>query len=90
MRSKTTAVRIPFPLHEALESVCERRGFDHMHSCIIGACYLLVQVDRMLGRISNIANAKPKDQDLMLRVLIDFPVDQEGMVRELKRLDRSQ
>lgn len=89
MRSKSETVRLPFPLLNALKEVCQRHGFKHMHACIIGACYMLVQVDKMLGRISHISNAKTKDQDLMLKILLAFPQDEKGMIRELRKLDKT-
>ena len=87
MRSKPVNVRIPWPLYEALKETCKSRGFDHLHACILGACIMMVQNERRKSWVPSIANSSPRDQDFMLRVMLNFPTDKPTMLKVLKQID---
>jgi hypothetical protein len=88
MRSRRISLRIPWPLAEALDETCKQDGYENLHACIIGACTFVVQVNRIHSRIIHVANAKPKTQDFVLEKWLSFPTDLDGMVNELKKLDK--
>lgn len=89
MRSHPRSLRVPHTLDKAvINEVCNKLGFENEHACWIGLGIFAVQVARMLPRIVQVANATPKTQDFVLDKWFSFPTDLDGMVRELKKLDK--
>jgi hypothetical protein len=89
MRSRARSLRVPHVLDEAiLKEICNKLGFKNEHACWIGLAILAVQVARMLPRIVHVANANPKTQDFVLDKWFGFPTDLDGIVEQLKRLDK--
>lgn len=76
-----------------MERICKQGAFENVHACWLGAGIVLVQDFRRLfskdrGYVQIIANAKPAAQSFMLEKLFSFPIDEPGMMRELKKLDQ--
>lgn len=89
MRSRARSLKVPHTLDKAiLKDVCDTLGFENEHACWIGLGILAVQVARLLPRVVQVANAKPKTQDFVLDKWFSFPTDLDGIVRELKKLDK--
>lgn len=89
MRSRRISLRVPWPLDDAMKTTCAALGFENDHACWIGAGIVFVQNYRRFKWVREIANAKPKDQSFMLEKMLRFPTDFAGMIRELKKLDKS-
>jgi hypothetical protein len=88
MRSRKKSNRIPWPLDDAMKKICKEEGYKNDNACTIGALVRFVQDHRRREWVRNLANAKPRTQDFIMSKMFSFPTDPEGMIRELRKLDR--
>lgn len=79
MRSEKVSFRIPFELHQSLVKMSNQYGYLSLSRFMLGLCLAAVRDDLRGNWIKHVANAKPKAQDEIIRLIIGEDV--------LKRLE---
>jgi hypothetical protein len=88
MRSRVVNFRLQPEIYEEIERLCKRRGFKNLSRFFWALAIMSIQDSRRVTWLIQLANAKPKDQDELVRRMLKWPMSLRGMLEMTRKLDQ--
>jgi hypothetical protein len=87
-RSCKVEFRLQRQVYKEICRLSKKRGYKNLSRFFTGLAIMAVQDSRRLVWVVQLANAKPKDQDELVRRMLKWPLSLKAMIKMTRKLDK--